>query len=222
MGTSTEKGKRKRAQYQTKVHGGYLWLKPKGCSETVQSHSELLPVAARELDYFHPPPHRPWLKAAFGMTRFPGTSHSPCIQTKQILEAWGWRPFDQEELAVGGEGTQAEHGYILIHSVLWSLFCADAEPKPPQMKWLATWWRRSSSRTSRASDFLLIYLIFLITCKSSQLSFFPPGIPNCLAFPSHKSNPLTLRLGVSGTCPQNWPILSCLSNLVTSVDQKWS
>ena len=40
------------------------------------------------------------------MNGFPGTSDSPCVQTKQILDGCGWQPFDTVELADGGAGTQ--------------------------------------------------------------------------------------------------------------------
>ena len=49
------------------------------------------PYGAQRAGVFSRPPgpHGPWLRAASVMRGFPGTSDSPCVQTKQILDACG-------------------------------------------------------------------------------------------------------------------------------------
>ena len=83
-----------------------------GSSPRGRSDSDVTPGAAphggqRAGVCSQPPgPHGPWLRAASVMSGFPGTSDSPCVQTKQILDGCGWRPVDTVELADGGTGTQ--------------------------------------------------------------------------------------------------------------------
>ena len=104
------------------VHGGALTMWSLGAA----------PHGAQRTRVFSRPPgpHGPWLRAASVMRGFPGTSDSPCVQTKQILDACGWRPFDTVELADGGAGTQHD---MLIQS-LPGPFSARMQSKPAEMQ----------------------------------------------------------------------------------------